>query len=217
MSTTERREREKSALKNAILREAEKIICERGYENLTIRSLAQNIEYSPRTLYLYFKDKREILSEIVEDGFRTTWESIETEKDRLALLSPREILAHQIRSHMNMALCDPERYRVVIMILSSPEFSRGPYQEKVELEVRKTIQNYLTPPSEEQLDALCDIFLSSLRGLTRHLVQNIRAMSPEALELRISMASMVLLNGLEIEKHPQHRNKEDTYAGRGNS
>ena len=53
MGTTERRERERLEMKELILRTATRQFEKYGYEKLTIRSIAQEIEYSPRTIYLY--------------------------------------------------------------------------------------------------------------------------------------------------------------------
>ncbi len=61
MGIQERRERERLEMKELILQTAAKLLADNGYEKLTIRAIAQKIEYSPRTIYLYFKDKDELL------------------------------------------------------------------------------------------------------------------------------------------------------------
>ncbi len=69
MGLAERKEREKLELKELILETAKKILLKYGQEGLSIRKIATNIEYSPATIYLYFKDKDEILHELMEMGF----------------------------------------------------------------------------------------------------------------------------------------------------
>jgi len=44
-------------------------VSERGLDGLSMRSIAERIEYSPATIYLYFKDKDELLRSVVEEGF----------------------------------------------------------------------------------------------------------------------------------------------------
>jgi AcrR family transcriptional regulator len=60
MSITERKEREKAEMRQLILDGAHRIFKEKGYDGLNIRAIAEAIEYSPATIYLYFKDKNEI-------------------------------------------------------------------------------------------------------------------------------------------------------------
>lgn len=69
MGLAERKEREKAELKEMILQAAKKLMLKHGQEGLSIRKIANDIEYSPATIYLYFKDKDEILHELMELGF----------------------------------------------------------------------------------------------------------------------------------------------------
>ncbi|HMW40596.1 MAG: TetR/AcrR family transcriptional regulator [Saprospiraceae bacterium] len=69
MGTTERKEREKAELKEQILTAAKKILLREGQEGLSIRKIAADIEYSPATIYLYFKDRDAIMYELMEMGF----------------------------------------------------------------------------------------------------------------------------------------------------
>ncbi|MBK8621605.1 MAG: TetR/AcrR family transcriptional regulator [Saprospiraceae bacterium] len=69
MGSSERKEREKAELKEQILHTAKKILLKSGKNGLSIRKIANEIEYSPATIYLYFKDKDEILHELMEMGF----------------------------------------------------------------------------------------------------------------------------------------------------
>jgi AcrR family transcriptional regulator len=53
-----------------ILDASMKLFVEEGFENVSIRKIAELIEYSPTTVYLYFKDKDEILFSLHEIGFQ---------------------------------------------------------------------------------------------------------------------------------------------------
>ena len=70
MGIVERKEKQKSELKQQILDASVKLFSEHGYDGVTIRKIADIIEYSPTTVYLYFQDKNEILFELHEIGFR---------------------------------------------------------------------------------------------------------------------------------------------------
>ena len=69
MGVAERKEREKIELKQSILEAAKQILLDSGQQSLSIRKIAQKIEYSPATIYLYFQDKDAILHELMDMGF----------------------------------------------------------------------------------------------------------------------------------------------------
>ena len=69
MGTQERKERQKSEMKVAILDAALQLFSNEGYDNVTMRKIASQIEYSVGTLYLYFKNKDEIFFELHSIGF----------------------------------------------------------------------------------------------------------------------------------------------------
>lgn len=70
MGIAERREKAKEALRTRIVEAARDIVSEEGLDALSMRALAERIEYSPGTIYLYFRDKEELLKDVVEEGFR---------------------------------------------------------------------------------------------------------------------------------------------------
>jgi AcrR family transcriptional regulator len=69
MGIAERREREKEQLRTRILEAARDLLSEQGLGGLSMRAIAERIEYSPATIYLYFKDKSELVHEVVQSGF----------------------------------------------------------------------------------------------------------------------------------------------------
>ena len=69
MGIKERKERHREDLKQLILDAAKKLFTRHGYEATTIRKIAAEIEFSPTTIYLYYKDKNEILYALHQEGF----------------------------------------------------------------------------------------------------------------------------------------------------
>lgn len=69
MGTTERRQREREALKDLILDGARQVFMRDGHDGLSIRKVAKEIEYSPGTIYLYYKDKDELMLALHQDAF----------------------------------------------------------------------------------------------------------------------------------------------------
>jgi AcrR family transcriptional regulator len=69
MTVANRKQREKEEMRVLILDAARKIFLEKGYHQASIRNIAEQIEYSPGTIYLYFKEKDEIFHALHEEGF----------------------------------------------------------------------------------------------------------------------------------------------------
>ena len=70
MSIAERKQRDKEEMRHLILDAARDIFLSKGYYEASIRNIAEKIEYSPGTIYLYFEDKDEIFHSLHEEGFR---------------------------------------------------------------------------------------------------------------------------------------------------
>jgi AcrR family transcriptional regulator len=69
MTISTRKERQKEELKSKILQAAKELFMQKGFEDTSIRNIAEKIEYSPTTIYLYFKDKDDIFCELHKEGF----------------------------------------------------------------------------------------------------------------------------------------------------
>ena len=69
MGVKERRARQKEGVREEILDAARTLFVKEGYEHVSIRKIAEKVEYAPGTIYLYFHDKAEILDRICEETF----------------------------------------------------------------------------------------------------------------------------------------------------
>jgi len=70
MGIKERHDRERSAVRQSILTAARDLFVAEGYRNVSIRKIAERIEYSPAAIYSYFTGKDAIYLALAEDGFR---------------------------------------------------------------------------------------------------------------------------------------------------
>ena len=70
MGVRERKERDKAEMRDMILQSAHKLFIDRGFEEVSIRNIAESIEYSPATIYLYFKDKNDIFYALHTEAFK---------------------------------------------------------------------------------------------------------------------------------------------------
>ena len=70
MGVKERQERERETVARAILDAARHLFVTHGYEEVSIRKIAERIEYSPAAIYSYFPSKDDIFFALAEEGFR---------------------------------------------------------------------------------------------------------------------------------------------------
>lgn len=69
MGIRERHDRERHAVREAILAAARDLFVAEGYGNVSIRKIAERIEYSPAAIYSYFPSKDEIFFALAAEGF----------------------------------------------------------------------------------------------------------------------------------------------------
>jgi AcrR family transcriptional regulator len=69
MGITERRIRQKEEVRASILRAAWQVVIEEGWQALSIRKIAESIEYSAPVIYDHFENKEAILREFTKQGF----------------------------------------------------------------------------------------------------------------------------------------------------
>src|SRR6476646_8182618 len=70
MGIKERQERDRETVRRAILDAARDLFVTEGFQNVSIRKIAERIEYSPAAIYSYFPSKDDIFFELAEEGFR---------------------------------------------------------------------------------------------------------------------------------------------------
>jgi AcrR family transcriptional regulator len=75
MGIKERHEREKESVRRAILDAARDLFVSEGYANVSIRKIADRIEYSPAAIYGYFPSKDDIFFALAEEGFELLFET----------------------------------------------------------------------------------------------------------------------------------------------
>ncbi|GAB3924800.1 TetR/AcrR family transcriptional regulator [Larkinella terrae] len=116
MGITERKEREKEEMRKLILQGAQKLFLENGFEKVSIRNIADAIEYSPATIYLYYKDKNDLLYAIHNIGFQ---KMIAEFQPALSLDAPFDRLVELGRRYFRFAFENPEFFDLMF-IMTAP-------------------------------------------------------------------------------------------------
>jgi AcrR family transcriptional regulator len=101
-------------LRQTILDAAREMFAEEGYRSVSMRRIADRIEYSPTTIYLYFRDKNELLREVCDETFAKLAKRLEAigKKHGKSLDALREGL----RAYVDFGLKHPKHYEVTFML-----------------------------------------------------------------------------------------------------
>ena len=112
MGIAERKEKQKLEIRKLILDASMKLFVEEGFDNVSIRRIADLIEYSPTTVYLYFKDKDEIFFNLHEFGFQLMQEM---NKDLDAIKNPLLRLQKMGENYLHFGMENPEYYDLMFI------------------------------------------------------------------------------------------------------
>lgn len=118
MGIVERKEKQKQEIHKQILEASMKLFVEEGFNNVSIRKIADLIEYSPTTVYLYFKDKDEILFELHKIGFQ----KFDGMNANLASIQNPLLRLHKMgENYLQFGLENPEYYDLMFVQTSPME------------------------------------------------------------------------------------------------
>jgi len=116
MGVKERKERDKAEMREMILQSAHKLFIDRGFEEVSIRNIAEAIEYSPATIYLYFKDKNEIFYALHGEAFKKFNAYM---SDLANVADPFERLMGMGEKYIQFTMDHPQYYEIMF-IMDSP-------------------------------------------------------------------------------------------------
>ena len=112
MGITERREREREEVRRKILEAARELFATEGYERVTMRRIADAIEYSPTTIYNHFEDKVALVDALCEEDFARLLSAMsraELPRD------PIEAIRQLGLAYARFGLENPNHYRYMFM------------------------------------------------------------------------------------------------------
>jgi AcrR family transcriptional regulator len=115
MGITDRKEREKQEMRKLIINAAMQMFITEGFDKTSIRNIADKIEYSPATIYLYYKDKDELLYEVQGQAFMELYNAFV--KDVTAT-DPLERLDQLLHSYVNFGFEHPDLYDLMFVLRS---------------------------------------------------------------------------------------------------
>src|SRR5688572_14858212 len=113
MGVKERKQRQKIEMKDLILQAAHDLFLTKGFDQVSIRNIADEIEYSPATIYLYFKDKNDLFLALHDMSFRAFNEfTVSVFKIR----DPFKRLTALGETYIDFAINHPQYYEMMFII-----------------------------------------------------------------------------------------------------
>jgi AcrR family transcriptional regulator len=124
MSIAERKNKEKEEMTKRILDGARKVFLKNGYERSSMRNIADEINYSPGTLYFYFKDKGQIFHKLYEEGFGLLLSKVKVLDN---VEDPFERLKAHGKSFIQFAVENRDYYNLMFLVEETGDYKRkGP-------------------------------------------------------------------------------------------
>ena len=111
MGIVERKLRQKEEVRAAILDTAWQLVKKEGWQQLSIRKIADAIEYSVPVIYDHFENKEAILFEIGKQGFQLLSRKMQQAKDKHT--DPAEQLKAMADAYWNFAFKNKEYYQLM--------------------------------------------------------------------------------------------------------
>ena len=167
MGTKERRDRERTALKQRILGAALEIATEEGWPAVTVRKVADRIEYTAPALYAHFESKDGILQELVREGFGKLSALLQAAYSTTA--DPTERMVGLALAYCDFAWENRELYQVMHGLGGAACKTLGPPEasDPGGALLRAAVSAALAPadPRTLDLDSELDIHRATLYGL----------------------------------------------------
>jgi AcrR family transcriptional regulator len=169
MGIKERKDRERTARKQAILQAAIKVFSQKGYERTNMEEIAEEAELSKGIIYYYFDSKEELFKELLlgetANYYQQAYETVSH------LTDYREILAALLDFHFTYF----SRRRELLSLIfpygkSSPAFLDEEFKSRVE-EVRQPLSKKINQVLGEKAQPLLDLFWSFIIGFSVKMAQ----------------------------------------------
>jgi AcrR family transcriptional regulator len=171
MGVQERRAREKKELRQEILDAARDLFLREGYENVSMRKIAEKIEYSPTTIYLYFQDKADLLDCICEETLGRL-----VRKQNVLEQTVADPLELSLRSYIEFGLKHPNHYMVTFVMTRTMETQVPMKAHEMGQRAFSFLRTTLALCAERKLieisdvEATAQVLWAAIHGLTSLLI-----------------------------------------------
>lgn len=116
MGKEERQEQERKAMRNLILTTAGELVAEKGIGQLSIRKIAERMEYSAGIIYHYFQGKEDIVEQLLQQGYRELMGGLAAGSDTAqSEVSAEDNLSQSLSQFIRMTIAEGSQYRNMML------------------------------------------------------------------------------------------------------
>jgi AcrR family transcriptional regulator len=178
MSSVDRKTRQKENLRAGILQAARKIAVQEGWQAVTIRKIADEIEYTPPIVYEHFANKEAVFFELAMEGFSLIRGLLEAETNS----DPSRRLVEYAVLHWQFATQHTELYKLMYGIETLPSLAGERPQEVMAIGkmIKSTIQEIAPSLAEQEVKELFFQWMCIVNGfITMALIMQGKKMNEE--------------------------------------
>jgi AcrR family transcriptional regulator len=192
MGIVERREREKEEMRKLILDTSLNLFVKMGFENVSMRTIAEAIEYSVGTLYLYFKDKDEIFFSLFKQGFEMFYQR---QQQLQSIENSLERMKQHAKEYIQFAFENPALYEIMFVLKSPMKHVENEHDIQVSGASFQALVSSVQQCMDDGFIAKSDLYATSLyfwgcvHGIVT-LIQSKRMFCEEGNEIANSLAAV---------------------------
>jgi AcrR family transcriptional regulator len=171
MGITERREREREEVRRKILDAARELFTTEGYDHVTMRRIADAIEYSPTAIYGHFEDKDDLVKSLCEEDFARLFAVLQTQAPPT---DPTEWIRQLGLAYATFGVTYPNHYRFMFMTPAKFEHVHevaSPGQQSFGL-LRTAVEQAIASGQfrEGEADTMAQVLWSQVHGAVTLLI-----------------------------------------------
>lgn len=153
MGIRERQSRERETVRRKILNAARTLFLNDGYANVSMRKIAEQIEYSPGAIYSYFTSKEDIFFALAEEGLQIVRSHCSAASDAH---TPLERVREAFWRFYTFSKEQPEYFSLIFVDSAVPRISRDwerfssmrELRQDVEQDIQQCIEEGMFPGVE---------------------------------------------------------------------
>jgi AcrR family transcriptional regulator len=186
----ERKDRQRAEREQRITVAARLIAEREGWNAVTIRRLAEEIEYSQPVIYSHFENRDAIVEAVAVEGFREFTSEVQ-EAARVST-DPRNALENVAAAYLSFALKHTALYQVMFTLPTGLRFA-DPEKTRPELRAAFRALAAVVTPFRTDVEIATETFWASLHGLAE--LERTGRIRPSVRAERLALVVRWLLGG----------------------
>ena len=193
------------SLREEILDVSKELLLKHGFSKMSMRKIAKKANVTATSIYLYFKNKDDLLLALVEESIANLNKVLRSTLDES--VSPVEQLESMADAYVNFALQNPQEYEIIYMVRPEemPKYPKEKFQQV--RQIYELLAGIIKRGKEQQLFDVEDPLVSAytlwaqIHGVVSVILGK-RLDTRVSKEQFLSIARDQIIQGFIIQKTP---------------